>query len=365
MDPIIYIKSLHRPYNQNLNSVKWVCQFIKDKNNSSQISKSDFYIEFYLYMIKKLYNLYKKNTHKPLTHGIPSFDSIKKSYDTIIGVSKQKQKQIIGESIAKREKEYEKSIFSTYKATSYFINLAKDKLGFVDDDNKLKELGEILVKCRSNAFKLSEKEKIVIFNSIVKYDLHFFISLVLLQKVKRKVKNLSIEEIHFEFLSEKLGIKHFTYTEASNEKNFSKIREHWIKDLGCLDRNLNLKKSFLEAINNEGIEESYMEIKQLVDDYYKERITSKSKFQEKREIFIDIYETTPKNELGFLLLQDIANQMKMGNKSFQNFISKFYELEKNKYNIFFNNVVQSISGKNQYFIRNRPVVNIKIKELNK
>jgi len=69
--------------------------------------------------------------------------------------------------------------------------------------------------------------------------------------------------------------------------------------------------------------------------------------------------------LGFLSLQDIADQMKMGKKSFQNFISEFYESEKNKYNIFFNNVVQAISGKNQYFIRNRPVVNIRIKELNK
>lgn len=364
MDPIIYIKSLHRPYNQNLNSVKWVCKFIKD-NSNNDISKSDFYVEFYLYMIKKLYKLYEINPNETLTHGIPSFDSIKKSYDTLIGESKQKQKQIISKSITKRENEYEKSIFSTYKATSYFINLAKDKLNFVDDDNKLNISGEILVNCRSNAFKLSEKEKIIIFNSIIRCDFHFFISLVLLKKVERKVKNLSIEEIHFEFLAEKLDIKHFRYTEASNEINFSKIRDYWIKDLGCLDRNLNLRKSFLEAINNEGFENPYMKIKQLVNDYYKENISSKSKFHEKREIFIDIYETTPKNELGFLSLQDIANQMKMGNKSFQNFISKFYELEKNKYNIFFNNVVQSISGKNQYFIRNRPVVNIKIKELNK
>ncbi len=108
-----------------------------------------------------------------------------------------------------------------------------------------------------------------------------------------------------------------------------------------------------------------MKVKKIVDDYYKEKIVSKSKFQEKIDFFITIYETTPKNELGFLSLQDIANQMKMGKKSFQNFISEFYESEKNKYNIFFNNVVQAISGKNQYFIRNRPVVNIRIKELNK
>lgn len=108
--------------------MKWVCKFIKDKNSNNEISKSDFYVEFYLYLIKKLYNLYKKNPNESLTHGIPSFDSIKKSYDTIIGISKEKKRRIINESLAKRENEFEKSIFSTYKAASYFINLAKDKL---------------------------------------------------------------------------------------------------------------------------------------------------------------------------------------------------------------------------------------------
>lgn len=365
MEKTTFIISLHRPYNQNLNSVKWVCKFIKDKNSNNEISKSDFYIEFYLYLINKLYNLYKKNPNEFLSHGIPSFDSIKKSYDTMKGLTKDKKKRIINESLAKRENEFQKSIFNTYKATSYFINLAKDKLGFVDHNNKLNGIGEKLVSYRSNDFKLSKKEKEVLFNSIIKSDFHFFISLSLLQKVQKKVKNLSIEEIHFEFLVEKFDIRHFRYTEASNEKNFSKVREHWMKDLDFLDRNFNVKKAFLEIILNEGFEEPYKKVKKLVDDYYKEKIVSKSKFQEKIDIFTEVYETTPKNELGFLSLQDIADQMKMGKKSFQNFISEFYESEKNKYNIFFNNVVQAISGKNQYFIRNRPVVNIRIKELNK
>jgi hypothetical protein len=345
--------------------VKWVCKFIKDKNSNGEISKSDFYVEFYIYIIKKFYNLYEKNAKESLTHGIPLYDSVKKSYDSIIGISKEQKKRIINESLGERENEFQKSIFSTYKATSYFINLAKDKLEFVDHNNKLKSTGERLISYRSNDFKLSKKEKEVLFSSIIKSDFHFFISLSLLQKVQKKVKNLSIEEIHFEFLVEKFNIRHFRYTEASNEKNFSKVREHWIKDLDFLDKNFNIKKAFLEIILNEGFEEPYKKVKKLVGDYYKEKIVSKSKFQEKIDVFTEVYETTPKNELGFLSLQDIADQMKMGKKSFQNFISEFYESEKNKYNIFFNNVVQAISGKNQYFIRNRPVVNIRIKELNK
>ncbi|UUC45762.1 hypothetical protein [Flavobacterium cerinum] len=365
MESIIYIKSLHRPYNQNLNSVKWVCKFIEQKNSNNEISKSDFYVEFYIYLIKKLYNLYKKNPTETLTHGIPSFDSVKKSYNSIIRVDKERKKKIINESLLKRRNDSERAIFSTYKATSYFINLSKDKLDFVDNNNQLKFTGKVLVGLRSNSFKLSKKEKEALFSSIIKRDFHFFISLCLLQKIQKKIKNLSIEEIHFDFLVDKFDIKHFRYTEASNEKNFSKVREHWIKDLDFLDKNFNIKKSFLDIIIQNGFGDSYLKVKNQVNDYYKDKIISKSKFQLKVDLFLEVYETTPKNELGFLSLQEIANKMSMGKKSFQSFISQFYEFEKNKYNIFFNNVVQAISGKNQYFIRNRPVVNIKIKELNK
>ena len=348
-----------------MNSVKWVCEFIEQKNSNNEISRSDFYVEFYIYLIKKLYNLYKKNPTESLTHGIPSFESVKKSYNSIIRVSKERKKKIINEALTERKDDAERSIFSTYKATSYFINLAKDKLGFVDSNNQLTPTGKALISFRSNSFKLSKKEKEVIFSSIIKNDFHFFISLSLLRKVEKKIKNLSIEEIHFDFLVDKFDVKHFRYTEASNEKNFSKVREHWINDLDFLDKNFNIKKSFLEIILQNGFGDSYLKVKNQVDDYYKEKIVSKSRFQKKIDFFVEVYETTSKNELGFISLQDIANKMNMGKKTFQSFIAQFYELEKNKYNIFFNNIVQAISGKNQYFIRNRPVVNIKIKELNK
>ena len=92
MNSLIYIKSLHRPYNQNLNTVKWVCNFSGSKNLNGEISKSDFYIDFYVFLIKRLYNLYRKNPDEYLTHGIPSFESVKKSYNGIIGISKSKKR---------------------------------------------------------------------------------------------------------------------------------------------------------------------------------------------------------------------------------------------------------------------------------
>ena len=188
MEPIVYIKSLHRPYNQNLNSIKWVCKFIKDKNSNNEISKSEFYVEFYIYFIEKFYKLYIKNSGKSLTHGIPLFDSVKNSYETINGMSIDGKKKIINESLSKRSNDFERSIYSTYKATSYFINLAKGKLEFVDRNNKLKDIGEILVGFRSNNLKLSKKEKEVLFKSIIKMISIFLFHCHYYRKFRKKQK---------------------------------------------------------------------------------------------------------------------------------------------------------------------------------
>lgn len=362
MESIIYIKSLHRPYNQNLNSVKWVCKFIK--NNKEEISKSDFYLDFYIYIVEKFYNAYKKRPEQPLSHGIPLYDSIERSYDALIAQSKENKRKIIMQALVKRETETARSIFNTYKAASYFINLAKDKLQFVDNDNNLRNSGEILTGLRSRDFNLSKKEKEILFSSILKNDFHFFISQALFYKSIKNATSLSIEETHFDFLVEQFNMRHFKYTEASNQVNYSKIREHWIRDLDLLDKNLNIRKPFLEIISEDGFEANYQEIKDQVNKYYKNKVVPKIKIQKKIELFMEVYKTEQKNELGFLPLQDIADKMNMGKKTFQNLISEFYELERNKYNIYFNNVVQAISGKSQYLIRNRPVVNIRIKELN-
>lgn len=364
MNNVIYIQSLHRPYNQNLNSVKWVCRFIKKKNSNKEISKSDFYLEFYIYLIKKFYTLYQQSPNESLGHGIPSFESIKNSYLHIKGLSKKKKKEIIIHSISSRKNSVDRSIFSTYKASSYFINLTKDKFDFIDANNRLKERGEILNTFRSREFKLSKKEKEILFCAVLKNDFHFFTSLLLLKKAQRKIDNLSIEEIHYDFLIEQYNIRHFNFTEAS-QLNFSKVRDYWIKDLDILDKKFNIKKTFLDLMTKNGFKEQYKELQSQVNSYYKEKITSKSKFKKTVDLFVRVYIESPKNELGYLSLQEIADKMGVNKISFQNFINKFYELEKGKYNIYFSNIVQAISGKNQYFIRNRPIVNIKIKELNK
>lgn len=363
MNSLIYIKSLHRPYNQNLNSIKWVCKFIQHKNSNNEITKSEFYIEFYIYLIKKLYNQYKKTRVQSLAPGLPSNDTIKKSYQYIITTNHNNRKKIINNSLSKRENEIDRAIFSSYKASSYYINLAKDKLEFIDNNYSLNEKGKLLISLRSGDLKLSRKEKYVFFKAIIENDFHFFISLLLLKKIEKKINNLDIEKLHYDFLVDKYNIKHFNFTEAS-QLNFSTVRNYWINDLDVLDKNLNIRKVFLDIIINNGFENDFNEIKEQISLFYKENIIAKSKFQKTTELFFNVYKASNKNELGFVALQEIAKNMHLGKLTFQKFISEFYESEKNKFNIFFNNIVQSNSYNNQYFVRNRPVVNIRIKELN-
>lgn len=362
MESIIYIKSLHRPYNQNLNSVKWVCKFIKKKNSNKEIAKSEFYTQFYIYTIRKLFLLYKKS-NLSTTHGVPLSDSVSKAYNYIFSVKKEKRKDVISKSLLNREDENDRAIFSTYKATSYYINLAKDKLHFIDKHNSLSILGQELITIRSSDFKINIKESIIIFKSILDNDFHFFTSLLLLKKYENKIHNIILSDIHYDFLVSFFGIKHFNFTEAS-QSNFNTVREYWIEDLKILDKNNNIRKIFNDVILSHNLNENYQEIKEAIDIFYKEKIVSKTKLRKKIDLFYTLYTNIPKNELGFVPLHVIAYQMKMSKKSFQEFLSHFYESEKNKYNIFFNNIVQSYSVKNQYLIRNRPVVNIRIKELN-
>ncbi|MEK6485755.1 hypothetical protein [Myroides odoratimimus] len=363
MKTIIYIKSLHRPYNQNLNSIKWVCKFVRNKNSNNEIFKSDFYINFYIYTIRKLFNLYKKSDFSFIVHGIPSSESVVKVYKYLFLLKKENRKEAITKALSNRENDIDRAIFSTYKATSYFINLAKDKLQFINSENSLNKIGSDLIEVRSNDFKINNNESKIFFYSILNNDYHFFISLLLLKKYEKKAKDLSLSQLHYEFLLNHFGIKHFNFTEAS-QSNFNTVREYWIEDLKILDKNNNIRKMFLEIILKHPLNDQYIDIKKGICTFYKEKIVVKTKLKKKINLFLSIYINSAKNELGFVSLSIIANQMKMSKKTFQDFLSHFYEEEKNNYNIFFNNIVQSYSLKNQYLIRNRPVVNIRIKELN-
>ena len=241
MNELVYIKSLHRPYNQNLKTVKWVCEFIHKFNQDNNIAKSNFYYEFYYYILDKLFDLYEQKSEIDQVHGMPSFSAIKKSRDHLKQYSRKERKKIINESMSERISDIDKSIFNTYKAISYFINLAKDKLDFVNKEYQLTQNGKQLIKTWNSKNKIGLMEKQLLFRSIVDNDFHFFISLLLLRKTKKKYNNLMLDELHYDFLATRFNVRHFSFTKAS-KKNYTVVRNAWIDDLDILDKNYNLKK---------------------------------------------------------------------------------------------------------------------------
>lgn len=54
--------------------------------------------------------------------------------------------------------------------------------------------------------------------------------------------------------------------------------------------------------------------------------------------------------------------MRISAENFQKFLVEFYESEKKIRNIYFSNTVNSIDTRERFYIRNRPVIKIKIKD---
>jgi len=151
LNDVIYIQSLHRPFNQNLNTVKWVCKFVSSLDN--EIIRSEFYLDFYRYIFKFLNNEYCNIVINH--HGLPSKESLSKVFNHLNGLPKDKFRSVVQASLKNRETILDKNIYTTYKASSYYINLAKDKFKLLREDYQLSNQGEKLLKFKSNAFILA------------------------------------------------------------------------------------------------------------------------------------------------------------------------------------------------------------------
>lgn len=360
MSNLFYIPSLHRPFNQQLKTARWVCDFVS--TSKSKITASNFNIKFYLYLIKLLNKEYKK-TKLEEYNGLPSEAAIISVFDYIKGKNESVLISEIPLIIKNRETALDRQIYSTYKAASYFINLAKDKFHLLNQKNSLTENAKILIKFKAPFFNLSSNEKEFFFLRILEADFHFFMSNCFFLKLKKryKLKDITVEQ--FDFLDKFYGIGHFNFTSSSFE-NFNKVRSHWIKELGVLDINGNLKKRYFNIIETSQFKYLYYELKEKFEIYEKDNFKIRKKYFEKKNIFLKAYKThLDKNlsDLGFINLYDIKQEMKISQENYQIFLEEFYEQEKNNLNIFFNNTVNSIDRRKRFYIRNRPVINIKIK----
>ena len=353
---IRYIQSLHRPFNQNLNTIKWVCHFAKENNN---ISKSDFYVQFYIYLIKKLQKQYSRKLPKEIT-GLPSSSSVKDVYNFFKQYKDNDLVNIITTKVQKRTSSLDRSIYSTYKAASYYINLAKDKFEFLDKNYKLTSKGIELLNKKRRDFQLTNSDKEIFFKAILDKDFHFFISNCYFEVIGKKYKINDLSSEKFDFLDKHYQIRHFNYTSASLV-NYNTVRNFWIKDLDVIGKNNKIRKFYAHIL-----EENYSNLKKDIDykfnEYIKSTLLEKRLYIKNKNKFIFSFENCKKNELGFANLYDIKEFMRMGTDNYQKFLSDFYENERKNFNIFYNNVVTSIDKRKRFYIRDKPVLSIKIKQ---
>lgn len=361
MNKVIFIASLHRPFSQQLKTTKWVCDFIA--SSKTKIPSSTLNLGFYYYLINLLHNEYKREIPTEFG-GLPSDSAIHNIHEYLKLKSRKEFLSEIPEIIKSRTTPIERQIYSTYKAASYFVNLAKDKFRLIDDKNNLSNEGRYLVNLKSSFYKLSTAEKEFYFIRILDADFHLFITLCLFAKLEKKYSLKRTVDEQLEFIDKFLKISHFKFTSSSLE-NYNIVRSYWAQIIGVIDSNGNIRKKYVDVINQDSrYQTQYNELLVLFSRFEKENFKIKKTYLSKKEKFIQAYKDSLKSklsDLGFVNLYDIKEQMHMSTITFQAFLKDFYELEKNTLSIFFGNTVNSIDRRERFFIRNRPVIKIKIK----
>jgi len=358
----LYIAALHRPFNQQLKTSKWVCVFIA--SSKKNYSASQLIPEFYYQMIGVLYREYQKEIPTSF-NGLPSDTAVNTIYDYVKESSKKKFLEELPGIIRSRTTSIEKQIYSTYKAASYYVNLAKDKFDLIDAKNILTSKGQELTNIRSGFFSISKKEAYFYFERLLETDFHLFITRCLFIRLEKKYSLKSSLDEQGEFIVEYLRIRHFKFTSASLS-NYNVVRNWWVESLKILDINGNIRKSFFEIVkSNSNFLSMYEDLDSLFKKFEAENFKAKTTYLRRKDQFLALYRfklKKNKSDQDFVNLHDIKNEMRISIENFQKFLSEFYEKEKGIRNIFFSNTVNSIDTRERFLVRNRPVIKIKIKE---
>lgn len=170
---------LHRPFHQPLWMVKWVCAFFIRRKMKRQgcFYCKEVTADFYFVMLEWLSETYPKCYSK----GIPSMTSVVAVHDEFGKLPREARYDYLKSILQKqRVSKIEKQIYSTYKASGYYINLAKEKLNLIDDNGNVTVPNFPSKYWRSS--NLYQSEKIILLEQILKFDGVYFLSLCLMQK---------------------------------------------------------------------------------------------------------------------------------------------------------------------------------------
>lgn len=310
------------------------------------------------------------------TYGITSYESIEKLYDFFKLKKYKEQIQYLQKfNLAKKDKNaLETKVFSLFKTIGYYIRLA-EIFGLIDKEYKLTELGLKLVSYPSqNDFtKLTLKQKQFFFDRIIEEDILFILPLIFWHIILIKHPKIISghgEKAKFEdsikFISDALSHKKFVYTSVS-WNNYIVVRNQWLVDIDCIGLNGNIKPSFkLKIFNIEEVKNYYEQIENQAKQFIKLNAKPKEKYKENLQIINKIYKNLVKQQdrknYAFINLYDIAKEAKFSYNKMQEFLNYLIEDRENWKKVKLNNVIGGADSRKRFYIRRKPILNIKILE---
>ena len=350
------ISSLHRPYHSPLWVARWVCEYLSMFCKS--INTHEEYVKgFYFFFIYRLNALYKKCSIAQAEY--ISKETIQKVCSYFDSIEQSKRNDALDCIMQTKSRlDIEKNIYSTYKAATYAINLATEKLGFVEN-YKLTRAGELLQLYKSPTIRMSSKNRCVYLNQIIEKDFFFFVPLCLLIQKQKTYHNA--KDLIFDYIKKYHPIARFDYTSISSG-NYVRVRILWIRQLSALTSKCKLSSNFKDVLKINTLHE-FQQVQLELKEFFK-IVSTLQKKKGKYALFLSIYKkmVDKTDGSGFVNLYDVMKELRLSYCTFNKLLMDFYHDNKRNMSIFFINIIATRDTRKRFYINNKPVFKIKISE---
>lgn len=349
------IVSLHRPFHGPLWVARWVCEFVrfyKKDSNGGGINSADFFL-FYIFRLKKLYDKHDEINEYVSRQTIEDVCGYFAQLKTI----SQKKNALDVILHSKRNPGTESHVYSVYKASTYAVNLAEDKLGFLKK-GELTDAGKQLHLQRTPSIEIKNSDRQIYLQQILAKDFYFFVPFCMLQKYKKE--GIDPDDAIFDFSEKYHKVSRFDYTHCSHD-NYTKVRMQWIAQLNILTENKRIRDWAKEVIIDQ-YSSQYNELQTEIKGFVKNQ-KKNIESSDKLDVFYEAYKSLigTSDGSGYVNLYDIMSKMpRIGYNKFNNLLQTYYEQRNKKENIFLINIIATLDLRKRFVVRGKPVMKIKI-----
>ena len=307
---------LHRPFNMPLKSLVWVCRFSK---GYKQKKDHDFYLDFFLWMLAAI-SEHADSFDELNAEGIIRPQNAQTILCLIGSHPYVEVKEKIRSTLSERVTDDDKSIYSSYKNTSYYITLAK-KINFIDNRGNLSLEGEELAKVRDYHFyELADKHKQIVFRALCPF---FFDQLIVIAQGLRQ----------------------------------------WVNTLVLFKGVGTARKIYQEEIENLNLSERFKELIDRIEVFYNVEFKKRLKLEEQYDKIRSSYEQLQKKglaEYGYVNLYDVKKNFRLSYESFNELLNSYYTAYRHIEIILFSNTVSSIDMRRRFLVDGNSVLKLRI-----